>query len=233
MKVGFIGLGAMGGAMVANLLKGVQSLTAYNRTPEKAEPLVARGAILANTPAEAARGDIVISMLADDPAVEAVVFADEGLLGALPPGAIHISMSTISLALAERLATAHRQASQHFVSAPVFGRPEAAAAAKLFIVAAGEAEAVSACQPLFDLLGQRTFFIAAEAPKANLVKLSGNFPIASVIECLGEAFALTSKAGIDRGTYLEILTNTLLERLSIKPMVSSLLRSATRQRDLK
>ena len=209
MKVGFIGLGAMGGAMVANLLKGVQSLTVYNRTPEKAEPLVARGAILANTPAEAARGDIVISMLADDPAVEAVVFADEGLLGALPPGAIHISMSTISLALAERLATAHRQASQHFVSAPVFGRPEAAAAAKLFIVAAGEAEAVSACQPLFDLLGQRTFFIAAEAPKANLVKLSGNFLIASVIECLGEAFALTSKAGIDRGTYLEILTNTL------------------------
>ena len=136
MKVGFVGLGAMGGAMAANLLKGVQALTVYNRTQEKAEPLVARGAVLARTPAEAARGDIVISMLADDAAVQAVVFGGEGLLAALPPGAIHISMSTISFALAERLATAHRQARQHFVSAPVFGRPAAAAAAKLFIVAA-------------------------------------------------------------------------------------------------
>jgi 3-hydroxyisobutyrate dehydrogenase-like beta-hydroxyacid dehydrogenase len=118
-------------------------------------------------------------------------------------------MSTISFALAERLATAHRHARQRFVSAPVFGRPEAAAAAELFIIAGGEAEAVSTCQPLFDLLGQRTFVVAAEAPKANLVKLSGNFLIASVIESLGEAFALTSKAGIDRGVFLEILTNTL------------------------
>jgi 3-hydroxyisobutyrate dehydrogenase-like beta-hydroxyacid dehydrogenase len=97
-------------------------------------------------------------------AVEAAVFGDEGLLAALPPGAIHISMSTISLALAERLATAHRQARQHFVSAPVFGRPEAAAAANLFIVAAGEAEAVAACQPLFNILGQRTFVVAPQKP---------------------------------------------------------------------
>ena len=137
MKVGFIGLGGMGSAMAANLLKGVHALTVYNRTREKAEPLIARGAVLAKSPAEAARGDIVISMLADDAAVEAVVFGDEGLLAALRPGAIHISMSTVSLVLAERLATAHRQARQHSVSAPVFGRPEAAAAAELFIIAGG------------------------------------------------------------------------------------------------
>ena len=118
-------------------------------------------------------------------------------------------MSTISVALAERLASAHQAAGQRFVAAPVFGRPEAAAAGKLFIVAAGEPKTVQACQPLFEALGQHTFVIANEPPKANLVKLSGNFLIAAVIEALGEAFALVGKAGIDRARYLDILTNTL------------------------
>jgi 3-hydroxyisobutyrate dehydrogenase-like beta-hydroxyacid dehydrogenase len=209
MQVGFIGLGGMGSGMAANLLKAGHALTAYNRTAAKAEALVGDGAALAKIPGEAARGDVVITMLADDAAVEAVVFGSDGVLAGLKPGAIHISMSTISVALAERLAAAHRGAGQGFVSAPVFGRPEAAAAAKLFIVAAGEPQAVQFCQALFDALGQRTFVIADEPPKANLVKLSGNFLIAAVIETLGEAFALVGKAGIDRADYLDILTNTL------------------------
>ena len=133
---------------------------------------------------------------------KAVVFGVDGVLAGLKPGSIHISMSTISVALAERLASAHQAAGQRFVAAPVFGRPEAAAAGKLFIVAAGEPKTVQACQPLFEALGQHTFVIADEPPKANLVKLSGNFLIAAVIETLGEAFALVSKAGIDRALYL-------------------------------
>ena len=148
-------------------------------------------------------------MLADDHAVEQVVFDEGGILDSLAPGAIHVSMSTISVALAERLAAAHRDKGQEFVAAPVFGRPDAAAAAKLFIVTAGKPEAVATCQPLFDALGQSTFVVSQEAPKANLVKLSGNFLIASVIDALGEAIALVSKAGIDRAQYVDLLTATL------------------------
>lgn len=119
-------------------------------------------------------------------------------------------MSTISFALSERLAAAHREtAGQEFVAAPVFGRPDAAAAAKLFIVVAGKKEAVARCKPLFEVLGQRTFVVAEVAPTANLVKLSGNFLIAAVIEGLSEALALIGKAGVDRRQYVEILTSTL------------------------
>jgi 3-hydroxyisobutyrate dehydrogenase-like beta-hydroxyacid dehydrogenase len=209
MQVGFIGLGRMGSGMAANLLAAGHTLTVYNRSPVKAEPLIGKGARLAKTPGEAARGEVVITMLADDHALEHVVLAHGGILEALAPGAIHLSMSTISVALAERLAAAHREKGQELVSAPVFGRPEAAASAKLFIVVAGKKEAVASCRPLFDVLGQRSFVVADEAPKANLVKLSGNFLIASVIEALGEAIALVSKAGIDRAQYVDLLTSTL------------------------
>jgi 3-hydroxyisobutyrate dehydrogenase-like beta-hydroxyacid dehydrogenase len=190
MRVGFIGLGNMGGGMAANLLNAGHALTVYNRTPAKADALVVEGATLAKTPSAAARGDVVITMLADDAAVEHVGFGAEGVLRSLKPGSIHVSMSTISVALAERLANAHQAAGQQFMTAPVFGRPEAAATGKLFIVAAGEPKTVQACLPLFEILGQHTFVIADEPPKANLVKLSGNFLIAAVIETLGEAFAL-------------------------------------------
>jgi 3-hydroxyisobutyrate dehydrogenase-like beta-hydroxyacid dehydrogenase len=209
MQVGFIGLGRMGSAMAANLLAAGHALTVYNRTAAKAEPLVSQGAHLAKTPGEAARGAVAITMLADDHAVEDAVLGRDGILTALAPGAIHLSMSTISVALAERLEAAHRERGQELVSAPVFGRPEAASAAKLFIVAAGPRQAVATCRPLFDVLGQRTFQISEEAHAASLVKLSGNFLIASVIEALSEAFALVSKAGIDRAQYLDLLTNTL------------------------
>jgi 3-hydroxyisobutyrate dehydrogenase-like beta-hydroxyacid dehydrogenase len=147
--------------------------------------------------------------LPDDRAVDQAVFAKDGILAALALGAIHVSMSTISVALSERLDAAHREKRQEFISAPVFGRPDAAASANLFVVSAGKRETVAKCQPLFDVIGQRTFPIGDKPPMANLVKLSGNFLIASVIEALGEAFALVSKAGVDRAQYLDILTNTL------------------------
>jgi 3-hydroxyisobutyrate dehydrogenase-like beta-hydroxyacid dehydrogenase len=209
MKVGFIGIGRMGSGMAANLIAAGHALTVYNRTPAKAEALLRKGVKLVETPAEAARGEVVITMLVDDRAVEAVVFGPDGILEALPRGSLHLSMSTISVALAERLAAAHREKGQAFVSAPVFGRPDAAAAGKLFIVAAGKPDAVSRCRPLFDVLGQKSFIVSHAAANANLVKLSGNFLIASVIESVGEAMALVGKAGIDRAQYLDILTGTV------------------------
>lgn len=212
MRIGFIGLGNMGSGMAANLLAAGHEVTAYNRSPEKAAALVERGATAVTTVADACTGDVVISMLADDPAVESVTFGEaetRGILASLPQGAIHVSSSTISVALADRLTAAHAEAGQHFVSAPVFGRPEAAAAAKLFVVAAGNPAVVQDLSPVFDAVGQRTFAIAPEPKTANLVKLSGNFLIASVIESLGEAMALVGKAGVDKQQYLELLTSTL------------------------
>jgi 3-hydroxyisobutyrate dehydrogenase-like beta-hydroxyacid dehydrogenase len=209
MHTGFIGLGQMGSAIAANLLNAGHDVTVYNRTRAKAEALRAQGAKIAERPADACRGDVVFTMLADDAAVESVVFGDAGVLANLAKGAVHISSSTISVALSKRLAAAHREAGQCYVAAPVFGRPEAAAAAKLFVVAAGEPDAVRTAMPLFDAIAQRTFVVSDEAEAANLVKLSGNFLIAAVIESLGEAMALVGKAGIDKHVYLDILTSTL------------------------
>src|SRR6184192_4041717 len=203
MKVGFIGLGHMGTGMAANLLRAGHEVTVYNRTPSRARALVEHGARAAAQVADACRGDAVITMLADDGAVEGVVFGENGVIEVLGKGAIHVSMSTISVALSERLAAAHANAGQGFVAAPVFGRPEAAAAGKLFIVAVG------ACLPLFEAMGQKTFPVGDEPKAANLVKLSGNFLIASVIEALGEALALVGKAGVDGHRYLDLLTSTL------------------------
>jgi 3-hydroxyisobutyrate dehydrogenase-like beta-hydroxyacid dehydrogenase len=209
MKVGFIGLGNMGSAMARNLIKAGPDVVVYNRTPAKAEALSREGARAAKSLAEACQAEAVITMLADDTAVEAVVFGADGLLAHLPAEAIHVSMSTISVTLSERLAAAHQQVHQSYVAAPVFGRPEAAAAATLFIVAAGDPSAVDRCKPLFDAMGQRTFIVSETPSAANLVKLSGNFLIASVIESLSEAVALTRKAGIDPKLYVDLLTNSL------------------------
>ena len=209
MKVGFIGLGHMGTGMAANLLRAGHEVTVYNRTPSRARALVEHGARAAAQVADACRGDAVITMLADDGAVEGVVFGENGVIEVLGKGAIHVSMSTISVALSERLAAAHANARQRFVAAPVFGRPEAAAAGKLFIVAAGAPDVVDACLPLFEAMGQKTFPVGVEPKAANLVKLSGNFLIASVIEALGEAMALVGKAGINGRRYLDLLTSTL------------------------
>jgi 3-hydroxyisobutyrate dehydrogenase-like beta-hydroxyacid dehydrogenase len=210
MKIGFIGLGQMGAGIAANLIAARHEVTVFNRSVDKAKPLVDKGATLAEIAGGAAQGvDAVFTMLADDKAVESVAFGEAGIIANLPRSAIHISSSTISVALSERLMAAHEQAGQHFVAAPVFGRPDAAAAAKLFVVAAGPEAALADCQPLFDAIGQRTFILGNKAPAANLVKLSGNFLIASVIESLGEAMALVGKGGVDLHAYLDLLTSTL------------------------
>src|ERR1019366_7947826 len=192
MKLGFIGLGHMGSAMAANLVKAGHDVSVFNRSPGKSGALVDLGARDAANLAEACAGDAVITMLADDDAASDIALGDGGLIAHLPKGAIHVSMSTISVALSKRLTQAHAQARQRYVAAPVFGRPDMAAAGQLFIVAAGEPAA------------------------ANLVKLSGNFLIASAIEALGEAVALVGKAGIDRHAYIELLTSTLFNAPAYK-----------------
>ena len=209
MKIGFIGLGNMGAGMATNLLKSGHEVTAYNRSQDKVAALAEQGAKAATSVAEACDGDLVITMLANDNAVEAVTLGDDGVIASLRPGATHVSSSTISVALSERLTASHAEAGQPFVAAPVFGRPEAAAAAKLFVVAAGAPATLQAVSPVFDAIGQRTFVVSEDPKAANLVKLSGNFLIASVIESLGEAMALVAKAGVDKNDYLEILTSTL------------------------
>jgi len=211
MKIGFIGLGQMGASMAANLVKAGHDVTVYNRTPSKVEPLVALGARAATDIADACRGDAVLTMLANDAAVEGVVFQKGGIIDSLPARGIHVSSSTIGVALSDRLAQAHEKAGQRFVSAPVFGRPDVAAAGKLYVVAGGKADAVAAVTPLFDAVGQRSFILGEDPKAANLVKLSGNFLIACVIESLGEAMALVGKGGVDRHRYLEILTSTLFD----------------------
>jgi 3-hydroxyisobutyrate dehydrogenase-like beta-hydroxyacid dehydrogenase len=205
MRVGFIGLGNMGAAMAANLLKAGHQVTVYNRTPEKARGLVALGATVAPVVSEASWGDAVITMLANDEAVESLMLGPEGVAASLRPQALHVSCSTISVVLSRRLAAEHAKRGQRYVSAPVFGRPEAAAAAELVVVAAGEEGALTAASPLLEAIGRKVITVGEAPEAANLVKLSGNFLMASVIESLGEAFALIAKGGIDRQRYLEIL----------------------------
>ena len=172
MKIGFIGLGNMGSAMARNLLEAGHDVTVWNRSPEKAEPLVAAGAKRAATPAEAAAGAVVHTMLADDRAVEAVTFGRDGILSA-SAGAIHVAHSTIGLPLAERLVEAHAEHGSVLVSAPVFGRPTAAEAAKLFVVAAGPAGAIERCQPLFDAVGQKSFTVSDRPPPRTSSNCAG------------------------------------------------------------
>jgi 3-hydroxyisobutyrate dehydrogenase-like beta-hydroxyacid dehydrogenase len=209
MKVGFIGLGRMGAAMAGSLLQAGHDVTVYNRTPSKAQGLIDRGARLAARVADACQGDAVITMLADDGAVESVVLGEDGVLKSLGKNTIHVSMSTISVALSERLAAAHAGAGQRFAAAPVFGRPDVAAAGALYIIAAGAPDVVAACRPLFEAMGQKTIHIGDVPQAANLVKLSGNFIIASVMEALSEAMALIRKAGIDPHRYYDLLISTL------------------------
>lgn len=210
MKVGFIGLGQMGTGIAQNLIKAGHNLVVYNRTRSRAEGLQPMGATVARTPAEAASDvEVVVTMLADDHALDAVVFGPEGFLRTLAGGAVHVSMSTISVAMSRRLLAAHRERQQHYVTAPVFGRPDAAAAAKLFIVAAGAPGPVDRCLPLLDAIGQRTFRVGEDPLAASLIKLAGNFMITTVIESLAESFALMRKSGIAPETLLEVMTGSL------------------------
>jgi 3-hydroxyisobutyrate dehydrogenase-like beta-hydroxyacid dehydrogenase len=209
LSVGFIGLGHMGAGMAANLLKAGHKVTVYNRTPSKADGLIKQGAKAAADIAAACASNIVITMLANDHAVERVVSGPDGMLANLSAGGLHISSSTISVALSQRLSQEHGERGQSFVAAPVFGRPDAAAAGTLFVVAGGGKEAIEVAAPLLEAIGQKTFVISDEPKAANLVKLSGNFLSASVIESLGEALTLVAKGGVDQARYVEFLTSTL------------------------
>jgi 3-hydroxyisobutyrate dehydrogenase-like beta-hydroxyacid dehydrogenase len=209
MKVGFIGLGQMGAAMAANLTRAGHEVSVFNRSRGKARALIGLGAREAANVAEACNGEAVITMLADDRALADVALDDAGVLANLPLDATHVSMSTISVELSKNLTRMHAERGQRFIAAPVFGRPEAAAAGKLFIVAGGALEAIARCQPLFAAMGQKTFSIGSEPSAANLIKLSGNFLIASAIEALGEAIALVGKSGIDRETFASLIASSI------------------------
>jgi len=209
MKVGFIGLGGMGLAMAENLLRAGHDLTVYNRTRARAAGL--SGVRLATTPREAAAGaEVLISMLADDAAVEQVILGADGAVHGLGAGAVHAGMSTISHGLTRRLVTEHAASGQRYVAAPVFGRPEAARAAKLWIVAAGPSEAIERCRPLFDAMGQGTEVVGDDPLRAAVVKIAGNFLLAAAIEAIGEAFALARKHGVEPARLLEIVNGRLL-----------------------
>lgn len=203
MKVGFIGLGRMGRAMAANLLKAGYEVTVWNRTAEKAGQLVEKGARLAASPLETAGGEVVMTMFAEDQAVEAVVFGQGSFLNA---PALHVSHSTISVALADQPTAEH---GGRFVSAPVFGRPAAAEAGKLFVVAAGNDSALQFSSAIFAAVAQQAFWIGTHPPDANLIKLSGNFTIMAAVDAMAEAMTLVEKGSVTPSKLLEVLTGTL------------------------
>jgi 3-hydroxyisobutyrate dehydrogenase-like beta-hydroxyacid dehydrogenase len=213
-EIGFVGLGHMGMAMAANLISAGRRVIAYVRRPDQIARHEAPGLRATTDFSDLLDCKVVISMLPDDDAVREIVcgrsdIGVDGLAAGLMPGAIHLSMSTISTAAAEQLAGEHARNGQGYVAAPVFGNPDAAKARQLFIVAAGAPADVERCQPILDNLGQRTFVIGAEPADANLVKLLGNMMSATALEMLGEVVAVVRKRGLDPQPFLDIMTSTM------------------------
>jgi len=209
-QLAFLGLGSMGLAMATNLLKAGHCVSVYNRTASKADPLLELGATVAATPAEAARNaSVVFTMVTDDAALEAITTGPDGLLGGLPPGAVHASCSTVAPDTNRRLAVAHQQHGSAFVAMPVFGKPEAAAARKLWLVTAGLAAAKEKLRPYLDALGQGVYDFGEDPGAANLVKLCGNFMLGAAIEAMAEVYTLGQKSGLERQQLHEFFSNTL------------------------
>jgi 3-hydroxyisobutyrate dehydrogenase-like beta-hydroxyacid dehydrogenase len=208
MDIGFIGLGKMGAAIAARLLAAGHKVRVWNRSPEPVAALVAKGAEAAANPADVVRADVLLSMLANDAAVRSVCF-DQGVLDAAPAGLLHLNLATISVAFAQELAAAHHARRLGYVAAPVFGRPDAAAEGKLNVVVAGDPQLIARAQPVLDVVGQKTWPVGDRPERANAVKVAGNFMLASAIETMGEAVALTRAHGIGAAQFLDILTNTL------------------------
>jgi 3-hydroxyisobutyrate dehydrogenase-like beta-hydroxyacid dehydrogenase len=209
-KVGFIGLGNMGIGMAGNIAGAGWPLAVWNRSPGKAASLTGSNVVTADTPAAATKGaEFVVTMVADDAALESVTSGPEGLLSALAPGAIHISMSTVSVPCTRALAVRHENAERSFLAAPVFGRPESAAAAKLWICAGGPAALVERCRPLLELMGQGIIHFGEAPEQASVVKLAGNFLIGSMLESLCEAFTLLRKHGLDPRPFHELIARNL------------------------
>jgi len=210
MKVSFVGLGKMGTAMAERLLAGGHELTVYNRTATKCADLVKGGARLAGSVAEAAQAsDVLITMLENDGALSAVALEKGGLVESLPKGAIHVSMGTQSISLIRKLTAAHSDAGQILIGAPVMGRPPAAAVGQLGILAGGPAAAIEKCQPLFAVMGRRTFDAGTAPVAAAAAKISVNLVLACAIEAMGEGFALAEKCGLAGPAFLDILTDGL------------------------
>ncbi|MFL6601232.1 MAG: NAD(P)-dependent oxidoreductase [Steroidobacteraceae bacterium] len=208
MNIGFVGLGNMGKVIARRLIDAGHQVRVWNRSPKAVEELVAKGAEAAVRPADAARADFIVSMLANDDAVRAV-FIDQGVLEAAKPGLIHLNLATVSVALAQEFAEIHRKRNLGYIAGPVFGRPDAAAEGKLHIVVAGDPKSIERAQPILSAIGQKTWPIGDRPERANAVKIAGNFMIASAIETMGEAVALTRAHGIAPAEFLNILTSTL------------------------
>jgi 3-hydroxyisobutyrate dehydrogenase-like beta-hydroxyacid dehydrogenase len=212
MKIGLLGLGAMGTPMALRLIAAGHELSVWNRTEGRTKPLLREGAIAAATPAEAELGtDAVITMLFDDEANEQVLFGPNGLLDALEPGALHISSSTISVALSERLTAEHVRRGIDFVAAPVFGRPNVAAEGRLWIVAAGTDAAIQRARPVLEPLSRGISVIGSEPRQAHALKLGGNFLISAMIHSLGEAFVYAESQGIQPAVFLEAVNSALFQ----------------------
>lgn len=207
MKVAFIGLGYMGSCMAHNVLKGLGSLSIYNRSPEKAAALVKEGAVLLKSPTEAfQKADIVISMLSDDAVLEEIT---KSLLESIRPGCIHLSMSTVLPDTNRSLAALHRAKGAYLFAAPVFGRPEVAAAAKLWISLSGPNAQKKQIEPILRMMGQRIEDFGEDPGSANVVKLAGNFLMASAMEAMGEAWELVSQNHIDKEQVANYFEETL------------------------
>jgi 3-hydroxyisobutyrate dehydrogenase-like beta-hydroxyacid dehydrogenase len=208
MKVGFIGLGAMGSAMASNLVAAGHSVTVWNRSPAATEKLASLGAKVASTPDRAAQGDVLHSMLANDQSVREV-FLDGGLLDAMDPGIVHVNHATISVALARQLAEEHAKRGLGYVAAPVFGRPDVAAAAKLNMLVAGRAVAIEKVKPLLEAMAAKLWPMGDVPERANVVKLAGNFMIVTAIESMGEAAALARAYDVSAADFIALMTSTL------------------------
>lgn len=212
MRIGFLGLGKMGTPMALRLLAAGHELAVWNRSEGRAKPLIREGAIAAATPAEAELGaDAVITMLFDDAAHEEVLFGANGLMDALEPGALHISCSTISVALSERLTAEHAKRGIDFVAAPVFGRPNIAAEGRLWIVVAGTENAVGRARPVLEPMSRGISVVGSEPRQAHAVKLGGNFLISAMIHSLSEAFVYAAGQGIEPETFLETVNSALFQ----------------------
>jgi len=208
--LGFIGLGNMGEPIAANLLAAGYGLRVYNRTASKAAPLLAKGATAAKSPADVASpGGIVLTMLADDRALEEVCLPAGSFVEKLGAGGIHISISTIAPATARRLAAHHAKHKVEYTASPVFGRPDAAAAKRLWVCTSGAAAAKNRVQPILEAIGQGIFDFGEDAGSANVVKLCGNFMIASAIEAISESLTLAEKNGISKSAVAELFGKTL------------------------
>jgi 3-hydroxyisobutyrate dehydrogenase-like beta-hydroxyacid dehydrogenase len=212
MKIGFLGLGKMGTPMAMHLLAAGHELRVWNRTEGKTKPLLREGAIAAATPAEAELGaDAVFTMLFDDAANEEVIFGANGLMDAMSPGGLHVSCSTISVGLSERLTAEHAKRGHQFVAAPVFGRPNVAEAGRLWIVVAGAENAVARGRPLLEPLSRGISVVGAEPRQAHAVKLGGNFLISVMVQALSESFVYAEKQGIDPATFFEAVNSALFQ----------------------